>query len=346
MSRKLKIVIDDKIPFINGVFDDYAQTVFKPGKDICHEDLVDADALVVRTRTHCDSALLEGTRVTLIATATIGMDHIDVEWCEAYGIEVVNAKGCNAGGVMQYVFSALFGVCSHNSISLDNKTFGIIGVGNVGSKIEMMARYLGFRVLLCDPPRAQAEGPEAFVDLDTLLRESDVVSMHVPLNSETRGMADDSFFLKMKSGAVFINAARGEIVVDEALKNARPKLGALIIDTWNNEPDIDRELLEMADVATPHIAGYSYQGKMKGTAMAVQAVARRFGIYQLYNFYPVEMPEDVPQRLDLADKTQGQRAAVFQYNYPVFTDDFMFRMDPDNFEKFRENYSYRREIYI
>lgn len=345
-SGKLKIVIDEKIPFIEGVFDGYADVVFKSGAAICREDLADADVLIIRTRTRCNAALLEGTPVSMIATATIGMDHIDLDYCTDRGIEVANARGCNAGGVMQYVFSALYGVCAHNSISLEDKTIGIIGVGSVGSRIETMARYLGFKVLLCDPPRAAAEGPDAFVSLDTLLAESDVITLHVPLNESTRGMAGENFFQKMKSGAVFINASRGEVVVDEALKHACPKLGAVVIDTWNNEPYVDRQLLEMTDIATPHIAGYSYQGKMNGTAMAVRAVARHFGIEQLYNFYPVQLPEDVPQRLELAGKNQGQIAAVFQYNYPIFTDDFMFRMAPDDFERLRENYNYRREIYI
>lgn len=346
MSRKIKIVIDENIPFIEGVFDEYADVVFKNGAAITRDDVVDADALITRTRTRCNAALLEGSSVTMIATATIGMDHIDLDYCASRNIEVSNAKGCNAGGVMQYVFSALYGVCAHNSISLEGKTIGVVGVGSVGSRIEAMARYLGFNVLLCDPPRAEAEGPDAFVSLDRLLAESDIVTLHVPLNDSTCGMADESFFQKMKQGAVFINAARGQVVVDEALKHACPKLGAVVLDTWNNEPYVDRELLDMVDIATPHIAGYSYQGKMNGTAMAVRAVARRFGIYQLYNFYPAQLPEDVPQRLELAGKNQGEIAAVFQYNYPIFTDDFMFRVAPDNFEKMRENYNYRREIYI
>lgn len=346
MPRKIKIVVDEAIPFIKGVFDPYADVVFKSGKDINRDDVADADALVIRTRTKCNASLLEGSKVTLIATATIGMDHIDTEYCASRNIEVQNAAGCNAGGVMQYVFSALYGASAHNAISLEGKKIGIIGVGNVGRKVELMARYLGFDVLLCDPPRAMAEGPEAFVSLDYLLANADVVTIHTPLNDSTRGMADASFFQKMKSGSIFINAARGEIVVDEDLMEARPKFGAVILDTWNNEPFVNRKLLDMVDIATPHIAGYSYQGKMNGTAMAVQAVARRFGIYQLYSFYPSQMPDDVPQKLDLKDKTQGQIAATFQYNYPIFTDDFMFRMNPDDFEALRENYNYRREIYI
>lgn len=346
MSKKLKIVIDENIPFIKDVFEPYADVLYKNGRSICREDVLDADALIIRTRTRCDAALLEGTRVSIIATATIGMDHIDIPYCASRGIEVKNAAGCNAGGVMQYVFSALYGASAHNGINLNGKTLGIVGVGNVGKRVEQMARYLGFDVLLCDPPRAEIEGPDAFVGLDELLERSDIVTMHVPLNASTRAMADESFFRKMRQGAIFINASRGEVVVDEALIEAVPKFGAVVLDTWNNEPDVNRTLLSLVDIATPHIAGYSYQGKMNGTAMAVQAVARRFGIYELYDFYPSQLPEDVPQKMELKGKSQGEIAATFQYNYPIFTDDFMFRVNPDSFESLRENYRYRREIYI
>lgn len=346
MPGSLKIVADSGIPFLNGVFEPYADIVFKEGADIGRADVADADALIIRTRTKCDRELLKDSRVSMIATATIGMDHIDLGYCAVNGIEVHNAKGCNAGGVMQYVFSALYGVCAHNGINLSGKVFGIIGAGNVGGRVERMARYLGFEVLVCDPPRAEKEGPEGFVDLDTLLSESDIVTIHTPLDDSTREMADEAFFCRMKLGAIFINAARGEVVNDEALLRAAPKLGALILDTWNNEPFVNRNLLEIADIATPHIAGYSYQGKMNRTAMAVQAVARRFGIYNLYDFYPRELPCDVPQKLELSGLSQGEIAATFQYNYPVFADDFIFRMNPDDFEKIRNNYNYRREIYI
>ena len=346
MAKKIKIVSDDAIPFLEGVLDPYADILFKNGKEICHEDVRDADVLLIRTRTKCNKDLLDGSRVSMIASATIGVDHIDMDYCRSHGIEVTNAKGCNAGGVMQYVFSALYGACAHNGINLSGKTFGIIGVGNVGRRVEEFAHYLGFRVLLCDPPRAEVEGPEDFVDRNTLLAESDIVTIHTPLLPSTRRMADDEFFQRMKPGAIFINTARGEIVDDEALISAVPRMGAVIIDTWNGEPSVNRQLLDMVDIATPHIAGYSYQGKMNGTAMAVQSIARRFGLYKLYDFYPRELPEDVPQKLDIAGKSQGETAATLQYNYPVFTDDFMFRTNPDQFEILRQNYRYRREIYI
>jgi erythronate-4-phosphate dehydrogenase len=273
------------------------------------------------------------------------MDHIDLDYCRSHGIEVANASGCNAGGVMQYVFSALYGVAARKGIKIDGATIGIIGVGNVGKKVEYLAEYLGFKILRCDPPRAQKEGSDGFCSLEHLLAESDVITLHVPLDETTRGMANADFFTLMKPGSIFINASRGEVVDEKALIEASPKFGAIVIDTWNNEPDVDEELIDMVDIATPHIAGYSYQGKQNGTASAVQAVARYFGIEDLYDYRPeTENSEHEPVRLDLKDKKQGEIAAVFQYNYPIFTDDFRLRMNPDGFEKLKAQYQYRREI--
>ena len=346
-ENKIKIVIDDAIPFIQGVFEPYAEVVYKGGRDICREDLLDASALVIRTRTKCDADLLDGTAVKFIATATIGTDHIDHEYCDSKGIVVRNAAGCNAGGVMNYVFSALYGVASRKAIRLDGSKLGIVGVGNVGSRVDRVAGYLGLKVLKNDPPRMAAEGPEGFCSLDYLLQNSQVVTMHVPLDETTRGMCDDAFFEKMKPGTIFINASRGEVVDDDALKRAIPKLGPVIIDTWNHEPDIDRSLMEMVDIATPHIAGYSYQGKQNGTAASVRALARFFGFDKLYEFFPkTELESLEAVKLDLKGKRQGEITSALQYNYPIFTDDFMFRMDPGAFENLRSHYQYRREFYI
>ena len=345
---RIKIVADRNIPFLDGVFEPYADVVYIDGRNMAREDVADADALIIRTRTRCNAELLDGSKVSMIATATIGTDHIDFDYCNSHGIEVHNAQGCNAGGVMQYVFSALYGTASRKGIKLSpGDNFGIIGVGNVGRLVEHMARHIGFNVLRCDPPRAEKEGPEGFCSLEHLLLNSRIVTMHTPLDATTRRMADENFFNLMRPGAFFINTSRGEVVDDNALMEAIPKLGPVIIDTWNNEPDINMELLEMVDIATPHIAGYSYQGKQNGTASSVQAVARHFGIAPLYDFFPQGGgPELKPVHLDLTGMNQGQITAVLQYNYPIFTDDFMFRMEPEHFEKFRSEYNYRREIYV
>lgn len=343
----MKIVIDDSIPFINGLFEPYADVLYKTGDGICRNDIKDADAMIIRTRTKCNKALLEGTSVKILSTVAIGTDNIDIAYCRDKGIFVQNASGCNAGGVMNYVCSALFGAAARKSIPLDKATFGIIGCGASGERVANMARSLGFKILICDPPRAETEGGSQFCDLDFLLRNSDIVSLHCPLNKNTRGMADAEFFSQMKLGAFFINTARGEIVVDQALIDAIPKLGAVAIDTWNNEPDINLELLDKVDIATPHIAGYSYQGKLIGSSMAVRAVARFLGIKELFDFFPAPEVSDLNAvSLDLRGLSQGQIASAIQYNYPIFTDDFLLRINPGSFAQIRSEYHYRREFII
>ena len=178
----MKFVVDKTIPFIENLFEPYAEVVYLEGKDITSDDVRDADALVIRTRTKCNADLLDGSSVRMISTASIGSDHIDHEYCLEHGIHFATASGCNAVGVMNYVFAALYGIAARKSIDLEGKTLGIVGVGNTGSRVAAMARHIGLRTLLCDPPRAAAEGPDSFGSLETLLEQSDAVTLHVPLS--------------------------------------------------------------------------------------------------------------------------------------------------------------------
>lgn len=343
----MKIVIENSIPFIRGVFEPYCDVVYREGSEITHNELLDVDAMIIRTRTRCNAALLDGTGVKMIATASIGTDNIDKPYCASHHIFVQNAGGCNAGGVMDYVFSALYGCAARKSVDITGATIGIVGCGDTGSRVEAMARSLGHQVLLCDPPRAACEGPDRFVSLGHLLSNSDVVTMHVPMDDTTRRMCNADFFAQMKFGSFFINTARGEIVDEAALIEAAPKFTSIIIDTWINEPDINLDLMKVTSIATPHIAGYSYQGKLNSTLISVRGVARYFGIKELYDFTPkpdVENMESV--RVDVSNMGQGKIASIFQYNYPIFTDDFMFRMDPKRFKQLRAEYKYRREFFI
>lgn len=343
----MKIVIDKSIPFVEGVFEPYAETVYREGPEISEEDLAGADALIIRTRTRCDAQLLDGSSVKIIATTTAGTDNIDMEYCRQHGIFVKNASGCNAGGVSNYVFSALYGAAARKSIPLTGATIGIIGLGSAGQRVESMGRSLGFKILRYDPHKAEIEWYTQFCTLDRLLRESDIVTLHIPLNESTRGLANAEFFSKMKPGAFFINTAQGDIVVEEDLIDAIPRLGPVAIDSWSHEPTINTMLMGLVDIATPHIAGYSLQSKQIGSSMAVRAVARFLRIPDLYEFFPqTEIMEYQAVKLDVLDKSQGQIAAMIQYNYPIFTDDFMFRMNPTRFEELRTNYQYRREFFL
>lgn len=274
-----KIVIDSDIPFIRDVFEPYfGEVEYIKGTEISATYVADADALITRTRTRCNENLLRNSSVKAIATATIGLDHIDQNYCEAKDIKVFSAQGCNARAVMQWVFSSIEVLKNRGKIS-ENFTLGIVGVGNVGSEVLAEAKRQGIKTLLCDPPRQSKEGGAEFCDLDTLLKNSDVVTTHTWLDSSTRGMVNADFLATMQEGSVLMNASRGEVHCDEAL--LENKNISYAIDVWNGEPNISRELLDRAEIATPHIAGYSMRGKARATTMCVQQLADFFGIEEL-----------------------------------------------------------------
>ena len=312
------IVIDRDIPFIAGVFEPWFDVRYLSGREIGPADLRDAVALVIRTRTRCNAGLLDGSSVRLIATATIGTDHIDLPYCALRDITVASAPGCNAAAVAQYVAVAL------HTLGLDRPgaTLGVIGIGHVGTQVTAAARRAGMQVLLNDPPREAAEGSAGFTPLPDLLAQSDVVTLHIPLWPENKDFADVPFFAAMKPGAAFINASRGEVVDEEALLAFRGRLGRLVLDVWKNEPDINRALLAVADIATPHIAGYSVQGKINGTQAVVRAVGEAFGIAPLQQF---EIRD-----VDLCHSP-----------YDILSDDTALRGDPAAFESLRSHYHYR-----
>ena len=363
----MKILVDKDIPFIEGVFEPYAEVQYLSGKEFASSNVKDADALVIRTRTKCNAALLDGSAVKFIATATIGMDHIDLEYCASAGIAVANAAGCNAGGVMQYVFTSLYALACKKGIILPygsnsapegkRLTLGVIGVGNVGSRVANMGEYMGFEVLRCDPAKEREQTLafnngymklhefKDYYSLDYLLENSDVVTMHTDLNPTSRGMAGEEFFSKMKEGAVFINSSRGEVVVDEALLESAGKMKGIIIDVWNGEPSLNLKLMEAADIATPHIAGYSYEGKINGTTMAVKAVAEHFGIEGLKEFkiVPTEKNTNFFCKNELS---QNQISEYFQNIFPIFEHCGDLKQNPQNFELLRSNFKYRREFYV
>ena len=324
----MQIAIDPYIPFVRGLFEKYGAKV------VYGDNINGCDAVIIRTRTRCDSAFLKNHSPKIIATATIGYDHIDVEYCHRHGIELVTAAGCNARAVAQWVFAALI------ALNVDNPpehTLGIVGVGNVGSVVDRIARSVGFRTLLCDPPRAAHEN--GFVTLDFLLENSTIVTLHTPLNTTTRGMADESFFKKISREAIFLNSSRGEVVNERALLDSGLKKIAL--DVWCNEPKIDRELLERVNIATPHIAGYSQQGKAMGSAIVVRAVAASLGIDELLNWYP---PEVEPTMINESLTWQQMRQTMCA-NYSILADDCALRKAPLQFENLRSNYHYRKEFF-
>lgn len=338
----MRVVADIDIPFLKGVLEPYCEVKYLKGKEITNKEISDADAILVRTRTRCDEELLEGTNVRFIASATIGTDHIDLPYLKKKSINFSNAPGCNAGGVMQYVFTSLFAVAQKKEIDLKNKTIGVIGVGNTGGRVANLGEKLGFRVLRNDPPKAALGGDSSsYCSIDYLLAHSDIITCHVPLDETTFHLANSHFFSKMKRDTIFINASRGEVVEDGALLAA--DLKALILDVWNGEPsNISEELINKSDIATPHIAGYSYEGKINGTKMIVRSFAEYFRISQLYDFSPAMSPTPAIE-LD-AEYDIDNLAERFLKLFPIFQLDLQLRNNPLNFEKIRSEYKYRREF--
>jgi erythronate-4-phosphate dehydrogenase len=349
----MKIVADDKIPFLEGALEPYAEVIYLPGKQICKELLRDADALLIRTRTKCTESLLQGTNIRFIGTATIGFDHIDLQYCDRHGIKWINAPGCNSSSVQQYIAAALLKVAVGHQFNLKGKTIGIVGVGNVGRKIEKMARILGMNVLLNDPPRARREGDENFVILDKLLYESDIITVHVPLNivgeDRTYHLFSGDTFRKMKKGAWFLNSSRGEVTDTSSLKRSlsKGKPGGAVIDVWENEPDIDLKLMAQSFIATPHIAGYSTDGKANGTSMVVNSLCEFFNL-PLKNWYPVDVPRPSAPEVTIDGKGKSDddllRELVF-HTYNITGDDLKLRLSPSDFEKQRGDYPLRREFH-
>ncbi len=348
----IKIVADDKIPFLKGALDSFAEMVYLPGKDITSDIVKNADALLIRTRTKCTGNLLKGSRVRFIGTATIGYDHIDTQYCDMNEIKWTNAPGCNSSSVAQYIVTSLLKISSDFHFDLKSKTIGIIGVGNVGSKVEKVARAFGMNVLLNDPPRARMEGDNNFHSLSTILHQSDIITAHVPLNIVGEDCTYHIFaernFKKMNKGAWLLNTSRGEIVKTSSLKAALVSgiFTGVVLDVWENEPDIDLELLEKVYIATPHIAGYSSDGKANGTSMVVNSLCEYFNL-PLKNWYPSDVPPPVYPEILIEGKDKSDeeivREAVF-HSYDVSEDDMKLRHSPADFERQRGDYPLRREF--
>jgi erythronate-4-phosphate dehydrogenase len=347
----IHIVADAAIPFLGEALEGASRVTYIPGQMIRREHLMDADALLVRTRTRCNMDLLEGTPVKFIASATIGSDHIDAAYCAERGIQWTAAPGCNAGAVRQYIASALACLIRMQKTGFDQLCLGVIGAGNIGSRVVQMAEALGIKTLVNDPPREAAEGSAGFVNLETLLARSDIVSLHVPLSREgsfpTLHLADHGFFGKMKPGAWFINTSRGEVADTTAILQAmnQERIGGCVIDVWDREPEIPQELANAAALATPHIAGYSVEGKANGSAMSVQAISRFFGL-GLDSWYPKALiPPDEP--IIAIPDTDITRESLFTqtilHTYGIHHDSVRLKRNPQQFEKLRENYVYRRE---
>lgn len=328
----MKIVIDSAIPFIEGVFEPFAEVTYIAGNKICNTSVRDTDALIIRTRTRCNRELLEGSTVKHIATATIGYDHIDRDYCDKNGITVTTAAGCNARGVLQWVSAALAHLSNIEGWQPSDKKLGVVGVGNVGRLIEKYSRMWGFEVICCDPPR----GEKGFVELDELLSKVDIVSFHTPLDSTTFHMLNSENIKLLKPNATIINTSRGEVIETKALvENPSHKL---FLDVWENEPNINTELLQRALASTPHIAGYSLQGKANGTAIVVNDVAHHFGL-DIKNWYPNV------ERNNGSDIEWNEMKQTITQHFDIERESSILKDSKSEFEQLRNSYNYRKEYF-
>lgn len=357
MNNCTQIVYDENIPYGLEAFSLLGESVSRPGRSIAREDLKEADLLIVRSITRVDRTLLEGTPVRFVGTATIGTDHIDRAYLNEAGIAFADAAGCNANSVSEYITSALLHLEKSKGASFEGKTAGVVGVGNVGKRVAAKLRALGMKVLENDPPRAEAEGPEGFADLEDLLEESDLVTLHTPLEKSgahpTHHLIGENELRRMKGSAFLFNTSRGAVVSGSALLSSLSQggLAGVVLDVWEKEPTPDPNLLRLVDLATPHIAGYSLDGKLNGTRMMFKAACRFLGSSLAWDdrWNPrVEGPE-----IDLRESGRTSVAEAVHHVYPIWEDDRRMRQNLDlpeaergpYFDRLRKEYPTRREFH-
>ena len=346
----MKIVVDDKIPFIREAIAQIStDVIYKPGIAISPDDIHDADALIIRTRTRCDETLLKGSKVSFIATATIGYDHLDIEYLKRAHITCTNCLGCNANSVGQYIHSCLLLLEKEKGYDLSKTTVGLVGVGHVGHAVIEAIRPLGVQILLNDPPQKEAlrkagKPHEFFLKMEELQEKCDIISFHTPLITKgpypTFHLANKTFFNALKKQPIIINTSRGAVVdntdVLQALKDGI--IRDAIIDTWENEPNINQELLNLIYIGTPHIAGYSADGKANATRMALTALCNHFHLPVTFQIRVPQLPEE---ELPEPNLTETERALVL---YNPHTDSLKLKSHPTMFEELRGNYPLRREF--
>ncbi len=366
-----KIICATNMPFAGEAFSTLGSVRILEGRDISAADVREAEILALRSTTKVDRALLEGSQVRFVGTATIGTDHLDLDYFDQAGIRWCFAPGCNANSVSEYITAALLCLGQRHGITLEGLTIGVIGVGNVGSRVVRKARALGMRVLMNDPPRERAEagggaavrpdferGP--FVPLDRILAEADVITVHVPLTKDgpdkTFHLADESFFRKAKKGCLFLNAARGAIVDTGALLTALDAgwVSHVVLDTWEGEPRFRLDMQARVDIGTPHIAGHSFEGKVMGTVMVYREACRFLGVEPTWSHEPL-MPAPLVPEIRVAVKGRSDEAVlreIVRQVYDIEADDRRLRAAgvPDDqqrakhFDRLRRDYPERREF--
>jgi len=354
----VKIVADANIPLLVEAFGPLGEVVALPADRIAPDVLRSADALLVRSVTRVDESLLARSPVKFVATATIGFDHVDLAYLASRGIALASAQGSNARSVAEYVLAALAVLAKRGGFSMTGQVLGIVGCGNVGGRLALMAEAIGLKVLRNDPPLARKTGDARFLPIEALA-DADVVTFHVPLErggpDPTYQMISDALIARLKPGVTLLNTSRGAVAETAALKSAiaAGRLGHVVLDVWEKEPTIDLALLERVDLATPHIAGYSYDGKVNGTRMVLEALCRHFGLRREWDPSPL-MPPPANPRVRLPAELAVDEAihAATRAAYDIEADDGRLRAIVDEppekrgkwFDGLRKNYPVRREF--
>ncbi len=301
-----------------------------------------ATALLVRTRTRCDAGLLEGSSIRFIGTATIGTDHINLDWCRQKGIRVASAPGCNAGAVMQYVASAIVSYCNVRQCNPREKVLGIVGLGHVGSRVKRLGEALGMEVIVNDPPLQQAGAIDQSIPLHEIIRRSDIISLHVPYSESgpfaTRQLINRDNIVEMRPDACLIQTSRGGVIDERAVAGFRDRNRnfCYVADVWENEPHINREFLNQCFLSTPHIAGYSIDGKRNATQALLSELAGFFNWPAVPAVATIHPPDD---SVIIAGSLEEALLKI----YPIQTDDSALRQDPSRFEEIRDHYRFRHE---
>ncbi|MBM2840795.1 MAG: Erythronate-4-phosphate dehydrogenase [Bacteroidetes bacterium] len=355
----MKILADSKIPLVREAFADIAEVTTLDAQQITADTVREADSLLVRSETKVNGAFLHGSRVRFVGTATIGTDHIDTDELQQRGIAFASAPGSNANSVAEYIVAALLVLAQRLGFSLEGRTLGVVGVGNIGKIVVRYAQALGMNVLQNDPPIARASNDPTLLPLEELMA-ADIITLHVPLTKsgqdKTYHLFDEQRLLCMKRDSIVINTSRGVVVDTNALKSALSTghLSACVLDVWENEPNIDTRLLSLTTLGTPHIAGYSYDGKVNGTVMLHAAVCAHFGVRSVWTAprelnnrqtNPIVIPENASQLSGLLAAVKGC--------YDIETDDRNLRTmlalpEPERaayFRLLRLQYPLRREFH-
>lgn len=349
------LIVDENIALADQAFGQFGKVTLLPGRKISNSELKDADILIVRSITNVNEELLKNTSVKFVGTTTIGTDHIDLRYLSKNKISFADAKGCNAYSVAEYVIAAILNLAVRFDFSLKNKSIGIVGVGNIGNKVAVFANALGMNVLLNDPPLKRSGDKRKFVELNEIFK-CDIITLHVPLNltgvDKTYHLFDKENIKKIKENAILINTSRGAVINNQDLLSLIDKKNLkVVLDVWENEPDINLELLKKVQIATPHIAGYSYEGKVNGTKIIYDSLCRFLGAEKSFQFN-LSLPHNPILSFEECDKIEKSLDKLVSTIYAIKEDDKRMRKILDmkreeliiDFDKQRKNYPRRREF--